>query len=1110
MDQLCTSSSPPVTPTPCTLSTAAQPGTPQRRVVILPARGSISPVKVTTSPKHIVSPRVFTSGSGSPLPIHTNCGLVDNKFAGAVSVSDSVHISSCVSQCIVSTSHGGSSEPDDKTLSATLQVDGILTSGSENASRYGIVSVAGRESGVQETSVLSPVTSITRLPAFASGDSCSASLSHVCMYQSSSTASQICNDKISGTQAMHANCETSAQRCVALVSHPVLSGPQTVTNTRTVNVTSIRKICPSANVPKRNVVVKLFAENAGSLQVHTAEQGQRGVTSANSAKSPKRLVLLRSTAAESTSIVCAPSVMQQSDENIATVNETTVYQPCPSLQTVNPVVTSAAKATSATLRSTMSCVNQNVSEAVTVTLNGSQNNPMMVVDHGRLSTVEVEVSTENSSHVDTESEDDSDDDSVVIIDADLVPSSPSPSPSRNSTKRSLAAQNVILLNHHKSSSSDVVDSKPWEPKPVVTDRTEQSRTKRKSALGTRLLESVGDEGIILPASPGFENGARISHPNRRKSFPQRRTDASIPQLQFCTKQWKRDISSGHYFTPSPVCKRSQSRSPKKDTGSDLLDKADRSTGSVVPLSQSNLHCSENSYKRRKRKPVDQSGSSAVQEVKRSKRLLPVKAGNARRNKNMETSDSIVHKDAAVKSEIIVTSSSADLSKAPSNNIAVTVSSCSFNAFAADETTRRDSIKTTEPATDSASDLQVLGKDKRSMEMSVTNEDGVVENLVVTIIDISSSEEEEDNDEVEIRSVSSSAKLDSSEVSMPEVETSQLVTSKSLISNTAGAEKSLPDKSYVNSSILIPDCRPVSETSKRKPIRRKCRKTIRNVAVGRKVTLTVGRTVSSEEHADVTKVKQLTQLHRKSNNRKRSKTDAGGTVKLTKAESDSVSAGYLGPVVRLHGSKDSPTSCSVVSGVRDVDDEVAARLTHRPVMLSSSCYPTSFQLRDSVPWKCVFCHQGSSYRTLGDLFGPYFAKADNPAKSDISPSKSRSYSKKSQESSCTVVSQNSQRRRQKFQKYTPPVARKSPQKSPLSPDKGIPAEIWLHENCAVWTSGICLSPTGQLSGLEAAITLSLQTVHSFDCFYLILYCDYRASVKCIGPQNRRNQRDHMSG
>ena len=1089
MHQLCTSSSPPVPPASCSLSTTAQPGTPQRRVVILPARGSISPVKVTTSLKHIVSPHVFTSGSGSPLPIQTNCGLTDNKFAGAVSVSDSVCISSCVSQCMVSTSHGSSSESDDKTLSATLQVDGILTSGSENASRYGIVSVAGRESGVQETSVLSPVTSITRLPAFASGDSCSASLSPVRMYQLSSTTSQICSDKIAGTQAPHANCETAAQHSVAVMSYPVLSRPQTVTNTRTVNVTSIRKVCSSADVPKRNVVVKLFAENAGSLEVHTAEQCQPDVTSAGSAKSPKCVVLLRSTAAESTSVVCSPSVVQQSDENTATVNETIVCQPRPSLQTVNPVVTSAAKAASAMLRSTVSCVNQSVLEAVTVTLNGGQNNPVVVVDPSRLSTVEVEVSTENSSRVDTESEDDSDDDSVVIIDADLVPSSPSPSPSRNSAKRSLAAQNVILLNHHKSSSSDVIDSKLLESKPVVTDRTEQSRTKRKSALGTRLLESIGDEGIILPASPGFENGARISHPNRRKSFPQRRTDTSIPQLQFCTKQWKRDISSSHYFTASPACKRSQTRSPKKDTGSDLLDTADRSTGSVLPLSQSNLQCSENSCNRRKRKPVDQCGSSTVQEVKRSKRLLPVKARNALRNKNMETADSVVHKDVAVESEIIVTSLSADLSKAPSDSIAVTVSSCSSNAFATDETTRHDNVRTTEPVTNSSSDLQVLGKDKRSMEMSVTNEDGVVENLVVTIIDISSSEaEEEDNDEVEIRSVSSTTKLDSSEFSMPEVETSQLVTSKSLISNTAGAEKSLPDKSYINSSILIPDCQPVSKSSKRKPIRRKCRQTVQSIAMGRKVSLTVGRAVSSGEHADVTKVKRLTQLHRKSNNRKRSKTDAGGTVKPTKAESDSISAGYLGPVVRLHGSKDSPTSCSVVSGARDVDDEVAARLTHKPVMLSSSCYPTSFQLRDSAPWKCVFCQQGSSYRTLGDLFGPYYAKADSPAKSDISPSKSRSYSKKSLESSCTIVSQNSQRRRQKLQKYSPPVARKSPQKSPSSPDKCIPAEIWLHENCAVWTSGICLSPTGQLSGLEAAITLSLQTVYSFYCFYLILHRD----------------------
>lgn len=1085
MNQLSATVSSPATHTACSLSTTAQPGTPQRRVVILPARGSVSPIKVSTSPKCILSTRDFTSGSGSSMSVptaYTNCGLVENRCTGAARaafVSDTVCISSCVSQCIRSTIQGSSSgKSDDGSLSTTLQVDGILTSSSENASRHGIISVACHESRVQETSVLSPVTSVTRLMVPACSDNHSVSSSRNVtvssssgnMYQSVSSVSQTSTDKMCGTQVRPANSETSVHHAVALVSRPSVSGSQTVASTRTVNVTSIRKLCPSADVQKRNVVVKLFAENSGSHDAQTTEQCRPAdVTCASPVKSPKCVVLLRSIAAENTGGVCLPSVLQQSDENTTT---TTACQPCPSLQTVNVVVTSAAKAVSAVLGSTASCHSQKVTEAMKMTLNGSQNNPAVAVATSELSSIQVP--TNSASNGDTKSDDDSDDDSVIIIDADMVPLSPSPS--FNSTKRSLAAQNVILLNHHKSSSPQDVDSKRLSPKAVVADRTEQSRTKRKSVLGTRLLESGSDECIILPASHGFENSSRISKPNRRKSLPQRRTDTSVPQLQLCTKQWIQHMKSSLSTTALPTCRRSQSRSPKKDAGTDVLEKADRST-----ILQSNLRSSLNSCDRRKRKTLDQYESSTSQASKRSKRLLPVKSDNTYYNKSMETSDNVVRKDDAVESRVIGTSLSADSTKTSSDGISATGNSSVSHVSASTKTNCQDEVLTTQPAADS--ELQLLGKDKRSMEMSVTNEDGVVENLLVTIIDISSSDEEEENNDVGIQSVSS-AKLESAKVSMPVVETSQSVTSKTLISSAGADLKTLSDQSScLNSSTLAPDHQPMSKSScKTKPVRQKCGQIMRSSSMGRKV-LVKQRTPPDDEHVDVTKVKPLTQLCVKSNSRKRSKNDAGGTVKITKADSDSVSVGYLGPVVRLHGSKDSPASCSVVSGARDVGDEMAARLKCKHVMLNSSCYPTSFQLQDSVPWKCVFCHQSSSYRTLGDLFGPYYAKTDSYAQSDSvtchsSPSRSRSHSaKKNQESNYTVVSQKSPRRRQQLQKYAPPVAKKSPQKSLTSPDKGIPPEIWLHEDCAIWTSGISLSPTGQLCGLEAAITLSLQMVHS---------------------------------
>jgi len=1042
-DQLSATSSVPTLQTGCSVSTAIPSGTPPPRIIILPARRCISPIKVSTSPKRVLLPHVLT--------VHANHGLADqNKLASAVRTDfDTV----CVTSCVSSTFHGSTTEADvRRTLSAAPHVDGVLTSSSENASRRGIISVACRGSLVQETSVLSPVTSITRplVTACTVGDKLCVSAAAVTsgnVYQSSNPVSSVSGNRIISATT---TCVTPASSEVQAVTVACSSipAPQVVSSTRTV---SVRKVCPSVDVQKRNVIVKLFADNYGSLDMPTAEQHRSITSTTGSASSPKRIVLIPSTAANNAPFVCSP-VRRRSVEDTTSSNITTLCQPCSSVQTVS--------------------TSQKVTEAVTLMLNSNQNRQLSVADFSSMSTSAVQPPAENfTSDDDRKSFDDSDDDSVIIVDADLVPTSPQ-SPCHNNTKRSPTAWNVNLLNRHRTLLPHAADSEKLSPKAVVTDRKEHSRTKRKSLLSTRLLDSASDEGVILPSSNVFQNGSRISQPNRRKSFPQRRTDTSVPQLQFCTKQWKRDMNSGgQSATTLPASKCSaQARSPKKEPATDLLYKADKSRKSQLSLlSQSGLQSSQSSCGNRKCKSSKYHELSTSPEVKRSKRMSPAKSSISYRKRSSEMK---------VAGVVSGTSLAADLTKASHSMPQVTASSCSSNACGATSTDCYGDVK---PVIDSSSEAELLGKDKRSMEMSVTNENGVVENLVVTIIDISSSDE--DNDDVEIYSVSSSVKLDSPAVSTLEGETSR---SKSLISHAV--KTPLQNKSTGSSGTLA------SEQSKlRKPnhVQKKCRQTVQSTMMGRKVLVSQGKPALNVDRVDSSKVKQLDQSYRKSNSRMHSKNDASVTIKQTridsvkrfKADSDSVSAGSLGPVVHLCGSKDSPTSCTVVSGARDVDDDVSTRLKQSAVVLSSSCYPTSFKLQDSVPWRCIFCQQGSSYRTLGDLFGPYYAVSGRSAKSDSatclgsSPKSRSSSAKKSPQSGFTIVSKNSQRRHQQLQKYVPSVARKSPKKNQSSPNKRIPSEIWLHEDCAIWTSGICFSPTGRLCGLEAAVTLSLQMVYS---------------------------------
>jgi len=1048
----------------------AQSGSPKCRVVILSPRGSISPSKASTSPKCLLTPFVFTSASRSPQPVsaaYTNCVVVDNRSVGVVTAAttlcDPASASACVSECISSSLLGKKCESDGRTLSASLQVDGILTSGSQNTSRHGIVSVACRESRVQETTVLSPASSITSLlPPDSNSDdnhlvsSCKNVTGHT--YHPSSCVSQVLSDKVSRALVKGSSCETSVHHAVTR-THPATSDV-----TRTINVMSIRKVCPSVNTQKRSVVLRLFGDRSASSDVQMSEQCPSvNITSDCSTKSLKDIALTASTSATKTFDICSSSTVQRSSGYMTSVTEAVGCR----TYSVHPVGAGPAvpvMSDSSIRNNSTSSLSQQVSESMALTLNSSQNTSVVFSGPCMASTPTVHVPAENSSTGGTQSEEDSDNDSVIIIDADMVPLLPSPS--RNDKKRSPAAQNVILLNHRVNSSKHDTGTEQSPMKAAVKDRVEKSRQRRKPVLGTRLLESASDEGIILPVSCGSESVSQTSQPNRRKSLPQRRADTSGPQLQFCTKQWKRDITSNCSTTASSVSKSSQQpRSPKKDTSAELSVKADISTVSEQQSSQSDSQCSRNSCDRKKRKRVDSFEPAALREVKRSKRSSPAKPKY--RSKNMKINDNVVHNEAAA-----VDSSITDTSPAG------TQLPVSFDSSVATKTSSRGEKKPADTGADLSSELLLLGKDKRSMEMSVTNEDGVVENLLVTIIDISSSDGEEDNSEVEICSLSS-AKLDSSEVLMPKVESSQSVKSKSLSSSTGTAVKSVHNKSSMNSRALAADRRSVpANYNKTKPAVRKSQKTTKKLTMGKNVLLRRGSELSVDDQADVTKVKQLTELCRKSDSRKRSKTDNTSTaVKQSKVDNDSVAVGHLGPIVRLYGSKHHPSSCCVVSG--DVNNETAAKLKQRRIVLSSSCYQTSFQLRDSEPWRCVFCQQGSNYRTLGDLFGPYYVKMDSPGKSNsvniqssppISPSRSR---KKIREGSSATVSQRGHR---PLQKYAPSVAQKSPQKRPAKSDKGIPSEIWLHEDCAVWTSGICLSPTGQLCGLEAAISLSLQTVY----------------------------------
>ncbi|KAJ8318259.1 hypothetical protein KUTeg_003350 [Tegillarca granosa] len=101
---------------------------------------------------------------------------------------------------------------------------------------------------------------------------------------------------------------------------------------------------------------------------------------------------------------------------------------------------------------------------------------------------------------------------------------------------------------------------------------------------------------------------------------------------------------------------------------------------------------------------------------------------------------------------------------------------------------------------------------------------------------------------------------------------------------------------------------------------------------------------------------------------------------------------------------------------------------------SICVPSS-SLTDEENWNCALCGRHSSYKFLGDLFGPYYVEGNLPSsKAETSLSVSDSKSKKRRSSDGTSSSKRSRR---------------------SSSESSKPSEVWVHEDCVSWSNGVLL-------------------------------------------------------
>ncbi|KAH3863655.1 uncharacterized protein LOC127866607 [Dreissena polymorpha] len=177
------------------------------------------------------------------------------------------------------------------------------------------------------------------------------------------------------------------------------------------------------------------------------------------------------------------------------------------------------------------------------------------------------------------------------------------------------------------------------------------------------------------------------------------------------------------------------------------------------------------------------------------------------------------------------------------------------------------------------------------------------------------------------------------------------------------------------------------------------------------------------------------------------------------------ANFKGPKVVFEGEKETPDRCFVVN---DPFDEIEAKGSNRSKLITqnvtrieisnlpsdkSVLAPSSDNLQ-SEQWVCALCGKHSSYKFLGDLFGPYTVETMSTDLLDLSPQMN-----------------SSKKRRVEDQ---PGTGKKRGQRScSVSMDTSEWKEVWVHESCSIYSDGVFLIGN-KIYGLQEAVRIASQT------------------------------------
>ena len=170
-----------------------------------------------------------------------------------------------------------------------------------------------------------------------------------------------------------------------------------------------------------------------------------------------------------------------------------------------------------------------------------------------------------------------------------------------------------------------------------------------------------------------------------------------------------------------------------------------------------------------------------------------------------------------------------------------------------------------------------------------------------------------------------------------------------------------------------------------------------------------------------------------------------SIKAKEVKKESKSNSDTKPMIHITGPLASPLSCAVINNSVEVDKSSKKAKTDCDRVTASVSASDISKMSANIKWVCSICKKPSNHRYMGDLFGPYYPENSDTLESAPNTTQRSNESPKKKRRSKQNVAMNT-----------------------------LPSELWVHEDCSVWSYGVYLS-RGRLYGLEDAVLTAQQNV-----------------------------------